>query len=233
MDERDAFERQLAAEIERQVGSPRPVDALAVAHAAKATAQRWRIRTMLSATASLATGVAAVAAAVLLLGQPLGQPEPEVPAAPTASPAAAPTMAAPTKSVRSEGTVVTGQAFCVDPCFGTPTACDEALSDPRLSGPGSWSWVWTCPSISEEWPYQPGCVVGGHMTISGPDGSWSGSISGFWDQAARQVSLLATLTGSQGYAGWSFVARYQVGTQGLADVDGVVYQGPPPPSFGR
>ena len=73
MTERNAFERQLADEIEYEVGSPRPVDALRITQQAQATTPRWRFNEMSSTLKfTAAASVLAAAAAAFLLIVPGG-----------------------------------------------------------------------------------------------------------------------------------------------------------------
>jgi len=62
MDKRNAFERQIADEIEYEVGPPRNLDALAIARQAKTTSPRWRFSSM-SSTIKFATATAVLATA--------------------------------------------------------------------------------------------------------------------------------------------------------------------------
>lgn len=71
MNERNAFERQLADEIEYEVGPPRNVDATAITRQAKTTSPRWRFTTMSSAFKfAVGASILAVAGAAFYLAVP-------------------------------------------------------------------------------------------------------------------------------------------------------------------
>jgi hypothetical protein len=73
MDNRNHFERQLADEIDYEVGPPQNVDALAITRQAKTTSPRWRFISMSSTIKfAAATSILAVAGAAFFLIAPGG-----------------------------------------------------------------------------------------------------------------------------------------------------------------
>lgn len=70
MDNRDPFERQLADEIDYEVGPPQDVDALAITREAKSTSPRWRFSIMSSTIkfAAAASILAVAGAGIFLVG---------------------------------------------------------------------------------------------------------------------------------------------------------------------
>ena len=77
MDKRNAFERQLANEIDYEVGPPQVVDALAIARQARTTTPRWRFMTMPSVFKFAAAAVAFLLAGGLLLTAAVTSPSDE------------------------------------------------------------------------------------------------------------------------------------------------------------
>ena len=77
MDKRNAFERQLANEIDYEVGPPQVVDALAITRQAKTATPRWRFLTMQSVFKFAAAAVALLLAGGLLLSAALDSPADE------------------------------------------------------------------------------------------------------------------------------------------------------------
>lgn len=74
MDDKNAFERQLAAEIDYEVGPPHPVDALAITRTAKTPTSRWRTRSMFSPLKAItAAALVFTIGGVMLIAQPFDQ----------------------------------------------------------------------------------------------------------------------------------------------------------------
>jgi hypothetical protein len=246
MDERNAFERQLARGIEDEVGPSRPVDALAITRAAMATTQRWRIRTMFSACTSAAAGVAAIAAALVLVGQPLGRDGNGAPAAPTASPPAASAPTAPAPTAAYVHGVLQLDLCCGDEVEtydeagnrltlrGMETSGAAIFDDPRLTG--------TCRETgnTDEFP-QPGTdkrveIWWGTMRIENEGGAWDGATVSTYESAQpTETGLkLIQLTGEGAYEGLSALL-WETSNAAPADVPraapfaGAIFPGPLPP----
>ena len=122
-----------------------------------------------------------------------------------------------------EAAVVTGTEIC------GVSECQELLSDPRVNGRGYVRMQFDCHVEPAGSPTRPGCVLYGTFTIRGPDGAWQGPWSGLWDPSLEKVSLLVHLEGTGAYEGWAFVAHYLDTGYGSADVNGVIFEGSPPP----
>jgi hypothetical protein len=104
---------------------------------------------------------------------------------------------------------------------GMGLACTAEMSDPRLSGPASKVYNEDC---YDEWP----CVYWGTHEIEGPDGTWVGAYAGTFDPE-QQANGYFAFTGTEAYEGLAFVGR-AVGAFGApATVEGLVYEGDPPP----
>jgi hypothetical protein len=174
MDDRNAFERQIAAEIDYEVGPPHPVDALAITRLAKTPTPRWRIRSMFSpAKAITAAALVVGVGSVLLIAQPFSQ---------RASAPGAATDAAPQPPTEFTGIWCIGPAVSVEG-NGTSTAVKVAdelsvnryrggtwrnavvMSDPRLQGDAYQTY--------EQDTYTSGpSVIASTLSIVNDDGAW-------------------------------------------------------------
>jgi len=87
MDDMNAFEKQLAGEVERAFGPPHPVDVSAIVHDATTQSPKWRFQSMFSATKFVVAGaIVALFGGFLLSGVLTQQPSDEMaPAAATTS----------------------------------------------------------------------------------------------------------------------------------------------------
>jgi hypothetical protein len=251
MDDHNAFERQLAEEIDYEVGPPRSVDALAITHAAMATTQRWRIRTMFSAFTSVVAGIAAVAAGVLLVSQPVGPAGVGAPAAATESLPAASAPAAPSPAASTPAGAYVHGVLQLNSCCGNEVETHDAagnrltlrgmetsgaamFDDPRLTG------TYSTTGGTDEFP-----LVGtsdrveiwwGTIRIENKDGAWSGTTTSTYDSAQpTETGLqLIELTGEGAYKGlsallWETSNAARSSVPRAAPFAGAIFPGPLPP----
>ncbi len=195
---------------------------------------------MLAACGAAASPTPAPAAstAVVASPSPVATAAPAT-AAPTATPAPSPSLWAQGKSSAVTGTITCGTLVKAgtERDTGTPyvmighdLACTSALSDPRVSGSGTYN------LSAQSW--DPGfakngtnAVQWGYQTIKGPDGTWAGRCYGFYDKDGilRHSCMLA---GDGGYKGLMFTSLGTVpANASTADVVGTVQPGMPLPGF--
>ena len=194
MDDHNAFERQLAAEIDYEVGPPHSVDALAITRTAKTPTRKWRISSMFSPVKAITAGALVFAiGGVLLIAQPFDQQGSSVPGAAT--------DAEPAQTVE-----VTGQVAFDHP--GNPETW--TTNDLRLTGTGGWAATEGSPM---ERP--PSYFLGGRF-LETDDGTWrqlpvpTVNIPG--DEGnmllrERDPHWDMVLVGEGGYEGLVFVAK--------------------------
>ena len=168
MDDKNAFERQIAAEIDYEVGPPHPVDALAITRRAKTPIARWRTQTMFSPSKALIAGAVVLGiGGVLLFAQPFEQQdsapgaEVQAPPTPTAFSATYNWSGRSNPGVTTEnddGTVVTvGEGWLFN---------SGESSDPRFAGP----LVLTSTDIA--YPDLGGGINVGGYRIETDEGAW-------------------------------------------------------------
>ena len=105
--------------------------------------------------------------------------------------------------------------------------CVSKVSDPRVSGPVKGTWNLAA------WEGDADAIYWGDMVITGPDGTWEGSFTGvdaygLVKSGLGNVGLMQTLEGTGAYTGWTYIAHLAFDYSTMT-VDGVIYQGPPPP----
>jgi hypothetical protein len=235
MDRQQAFERQIADEIEHEVGPPLPVDALAVTRRAMAPTPRWRNRTMFSTLTSAAgIGTAALLATTFLLaGQSSGERgvAPGAPADPTL--VAAYVHGGPTtfgsccgdevETFDEEGNRLTLRNMEV--------TGEWSFDDPRLSG--------TVRTVqhTDEFPQADADgrieIWWGDVRIENDDGAWSGTVTSTYDpdQPVEAGSGVYELTGEGAYEGLSALL-FESSLPGLEPspyVFGAIFPGDLPP----
>lgn len=230
MRERQAFERQLAREIDRQAGPRARVDAMAITRAAHAP--KWGIKRMFSPTSFVTAGsVAAAALAVLVIAQPLGPGDGQP------APAAEQEVAAPVAFTGELENMVEHDPGVYE--HGSPlrTTRDRSFTydissftDPRLDG--TWKYV---TNIDEYW--QPGQLSGVELhpiLITNDDGTWEGSAVSVLvplGDSYRQSTYNAVLHGKGGYAGLTAIVEadwHDDFTLGM-DFEGLILEGGLPP----
>ena len=234
MDDKNAFVRQIAAEIDYEVGPPHPVDALAITRAAKTPTAKWRIQSMFSPVQAITAGAIVFAlGGVFLVAQPFDQ-QGSAPGAATDEPATAPSFfsgttdnwvdnAAPVPERRDDGVETsTGQRMF-----------DWVANDPRIAGRAT--------MVVTETDYRNGATVlesTGEIGTIGPvllridneGGSWEGPLTWLGLEDPESVSISGWLTGTDAYEGLSAFVAWSFGTAGPGrDIAGhITAEGPPP-----
>jgi hypothetical protein len=234
MDDRNAFERQIAWEIDYEVGPPHPVDALAITRAAMTHTPRWRISAMLSPVKAITAGALIFAiGGVLLVAQPFDRQVSSVPGAATDDPAMAPSFfsgavgddwtenAMPVVERREDGVVDgTGESYTFP----------WDANDPRITG--------SATIITNETDYREGTTtlaptgdVGtirtGLLRIVNDDGSWEGEFENLQVENLGFASASGWLTGTDAYEGLSaYVVWLFPGDNTFAGH--ITAEGPPP-----
>jgi len=107
---------------------------------------------------------------------------------------------------------------------GWPRHCRYDVADPRFSG---WSdIVHNADCYAAD---RSRCVMWGTERIPGPDGDWVGTYRGGGIGEVRD--FFEVLEGTGAYAGWTYVAHMNMAALGGEEwvIDGLIYQGPPPP----
>jgi hypothetical protein len=116
---------------------------------------------------------------------------------------------------------------------GLVLGCDNIASDPRVSGQGTMSLnIETWDPVVRTGP-GTNMVLWGDVSITGPDGSWSGRQYGIYDSEGT-VHVFGVLAGSGGYEGWSYATSGTVpGPTGntTSESVGLIYHSPPPPGY--
>ncbi len=213
MDDKNAFERQIAAEIDYEVGPPHPVDALAITRTAKTPTPRWRIQTMFSPAKALTVGAIVFAlGGVMLIAQPFDRQSASVPGAATDDPAMStePSLD-PLAPAHVSGQFIFAGDQTISPTITTEdgvtryrggetwTGIRVEASDPRLMGE---------LSSTFDRDVHPGDigVVWGTMTITNDAGSWTGTFIGpIRREDASVWPVMEQLTGNGAYEGLSAI----------------------------
>ena len=234
MNERNAFERQLADEIEYEVGPPRNVDAAAITRAAKTTSPRWRFMTM-SSTIKFAVGasILAVAGAALYIAVPTG-PTPgdgaAQPGAESATPEAAQAVVTgAVERVREVSPGTTASDAGVSRTEGQQTINRWIASDPRLSGEETVTANWHRYLSSDITVPEIGV---GSMTrvLVNDDGRWVGPAGFAFDMGITPDQRdIVVMRGEGAYQGLTaFIVMNLEGT-GYAPFVGAIVPGEMPP----
>jgi hypothetical protein len=135
---------------------------------------------------------------------------------------------------QDDATWITGSVSCEVSDWGTESQQDEVASirdrlatctattnDPRASGAGPHVYNEDCRSGS--------CIDWGTYEVVGPDGSWSGPWTGI-ESPEGILTAYGLQSGSGAYAGWNLVTVDVCDcTTGTITLEGVLYEGPPPP----
>jgi hypothetical protein len=205
MDDKNAFERQIAAEIDYEVGPPHPVDALAITRTAKTPTPRWRIRSMFSPAKAI-TVSALVIGGAFLIAQPFQQ-ESTVPGAATDVVAEPAVIVSGTTTMMTEGDSTSDQPLNgrMQASRGRASVFDWELDDPRLSGSA------TVTQNVDRWLDESDNDYGifwGTVSIENEDGSWLGTFvhsDGQTDAYDGELGGVLQLRGSGAYEGWSAI----------------------------
>lgn len=228
MDSKNAFERQIAAEIDYEVGPPHPVDALAITRTAKTHNPRWRIRSMLSPVQAITAGAMALAiGGVLLVAQPFEREGGGSPGAVTE--AVAPTWV--TGAIQPvDGSCSSGDSSSTGGVSRWHYECATTWtsSDPRLTG-----------DVLEPWIEDTFQTDEGHASV-GIDASYLQTDVGDWVCSFVYVTkgstpteptsdMTLTCTGSGEYEGLTAVL-VATPTEGFAaEFAGLIFAGDLPP----
>ena len=176
MDDKSAFERQIAAEIDYEVGPPHPVDALAISRTAKTPTARWRIQSMLSPAKALTAGAILFAiGGVLLIAQPFDRQTSSVPGAATDAALAGEDWAFFSGTVDFDGSTGTvarqsfldnGMSVDLGMGFGGQVMVTD---DPRMNG----TRTGTINLFSDRPDDSTANIGSALVTIANDDGSWT------------------------------------------------------------
>lgn len=251
MDNRNAFERQLADEIDYEVGPPRNVDALAIARQAKTTSPRWRYN-MVSSTIKFAAAasILAAAGAALVLVAPGGlTPDGGVVAPPGAQqPSASPVQDPETPAVEQatgyESTFAQGLVRILNfPDFGVKTVPDDGSaveelrgqqyegiiesSDSRLAGTLTGTLNQDSHLMPPSWQ-QPAVTQWGTERIENDGGAWECTWSGS-ETSLSKVTVMKWCVGEGGYKGYAAQMLLTKESRAGLDWEGLTWQGDLPP----
>ena len=107
--------------------------------------------------------------------------------------------------------------------------CTSDIDDPRVTGPGTLGWNYVCYPAANQ-----GCIYWGDLELVGPDGTWVGTYTGtddpaLWEAGEGGAVMIQVLEGTGAYEGWTFVAHIVTDLSNPAMVNGLIYEGPPPP----
>jgi hypothetical protein len=238
MDDRNAFERQIAAEIDYEVGPPHPVDALAITRTAKTPTPRWRLRSMFSPAKAITVGALVIGiGGAMLIAQPFDQQGPSVPGAAIDDPGPAAYVHGDrvtteccgpedNETFDDEGNRLTMR--------GMVSSGTMEMDDPRISG--SWEMTWNVDEFPQPDTDERVEVLWGEMTISNEEGGWSGTWSSTYDSAQPEETnlMLYELTGTGAYEGLSALLSPtgpvdSGATEVRSPTAGAIFQGPLPP----
>jgi hypothetical protein len=206
MDDMNAFDRQLAAGLDRMAGPGRHIDAMAMARSADTQPPKWRDQPMFSATKFVVAGaIVALFGGFLLISQAFEQPADGVPGAAIDDGSIAPAAftgnisegggPAPTSSVTDEGHTL----------VGLTVAGSIETTDPRMTG----TWVATLNvlQVDDGLPNLATSI----FEIRNDGGRWIGTNSGVQGHCGLQCSEgaaadfptsdMIVLTGMDGYEG--------------------------------
>jgi hypothetical protein len=128
--------------------------------------------------------------------------------------------AAGTFECEPAGPIETAMGETVGTASG-PLGCHLTMSDKRVTGAVDGLFHSACFMDAADH-----CVLWGTMELAGPRGEWRGAYRGVSDVADFETATVsAVLQGTDGYAGWTFIAQLR----GPDLAMGVVYEGLPPP----
>jgi hypothetical protein len=243
MDDMNAFEQRVAAEVIRVMGPPKPVDDAAIYHAITATqSPKWRFPSMSSAVKFVAaSAVVALFGGVLLTSQLTTQDpaEPSVGVSASHSPSPS-TSLDPMGTAWATGTV--GGGTWVEPSevtFEDGVIRSRAyrwqngritMSDPRLSGTIQDTYNWDVHTGAEG-NTSAFTVGAGTYRIENEAGSWEGSHIFLSEGGSGMPSVSDTgiLVGSGAYEGLSAFLVFDYPKPFVATVVGAIFPGQMPP----
>ena len=233
MDDRNAFERQIAAEIDYEVGPPHPVDALAITRTAKTPTPRWRIRSMFSpAKAITAAALVFGIGGAMLIAQPFDQQGGSVPGAATDTAPVAPVWVTGTESIgpacedptssTDDGVVVRTRGWHCDPTWET--------SDPRLTGDVTARWNADVYRMEDG---ENTTLAAGTYDLRNDGGGWHCEYADALKQGPDEETdglndKTATCIGGDGYDGLTAVLFFRWAGNS-SSIEGLLFGGDVPP----
>jgi hypothetical protein len=252
MDNRNAFERQLADEIDYEVGPPRNVDALAITRQAKTTSHRWRYINMSSPIKfAAAASILTVAGAAFFLVAPGGLTPDDVTVAPpgaeqpSTSPVQDSVEAAAEEPTGDESRYSQGLVRILSfPDFGVKTVPEdgsaveelrgqvyegiiESPSDPRLAGTLRGTLNQDSHLFPPDWQ-QPAVSQWGTERIENDGGAWECTWSGS-ETSLSKVTVIKWCVGEGGYEGYAAQMLLTKESRGGLDWEGLTWRGDLPP----
>ena len=130
----------------------------------------------------------------------------------------------PTAASAVSGQVkVTGTNMC-DYTDYPVARCTEQASDPRVSGPAT-----RTITLESSYP-ELGALVWNDVTISGPEGAWTGEAYGVMEEDAV-IHVVEVSAGSGAYEGLVYATWQTVSPDGDATFAGLIQPGSLPPGF--
>ena len=103
--------------------------------------------------------------------------------------------------------------------------CTLTSSDPRLSGSGVYDIQQFC--LKEDAGHV--CMGWGTSEVTGPDGTWVGSLGYVEDPSRTGLASWGVQEGTGAYEGWTYWYHIPDLMAPSAPEFGILYQGPPPP----
>jgi hypothetical protein len=217
MDEQTAFERQVAAELERRAGPALPVDAPSIyATVVADRSPRWRFQKMFDATKlALAAAVVALFGGLLLNGALTGQTDVHPSAEATGVGVAVHGTLDGDPSELTVSDAYEGQAFSAGAYVfdALPVDFDDDRLDGTLSGRVDMAFYF--PEI---------VAMRGTVAITNEDGSWNGTVSGA-GLTGNDWHVLMQFDGAGAYEGLSATLMPGTAEADRGTVTGVIYAG--------
>ncbi len=107
-----------------------------------------------------------------------------------------------------------------------PSECIAVFDDPRVSGISRSEITEAC---FKEAATSDACVFWGTTELSGPDGTWVGTVNSIPDGTLSTLPSWSVLEGTGAYEGWTYWLHTPDQSDPSAMASGVIYEGPPPP----
>jgi hypothetical protein len=223
MDDMNAFERQIASEIDYEVGPPHPVDALAITRTAKTPTPSWRTRSMFSPVKAITAGALVFAiGGALVIAQPFDQQSSAPPGAATdgaIDPCAAPIVYVTGHLIwgREEPGTKNFSSGGSERIRGQVHVNTIDLDDDRLDGPGTTTLDWdiTGGGSSND------TIRRGSIHIENEAGAWEGPFTGIGQYQALRNTVF--LTGSGAYEGLSATLLHVSNDDIGGVIEGAIY----------
>jgi len=107
-----------------------------------------------------------------------------------------------------------------------PTECIAVFDDPRVSGTARSDITEACFKGAAS---SDACVLWGTIELSGPDGTWVGTVGSIPDGTLSTLPAWSVMEGTGEYEGWTYWMHTPDQSDPSAKATGVVYEGPLPP----